>query len=590
MLKINILKNLFKQQKIISCFVILFTIFSIFLYHSSAQDCTGYDCNVPTYKTCPDGVNFYTNDVSECPGSSTTYSCPANQVQIGDTCYDAYSNVTNTTYSCPQGQYEYGGYCYSYEDQTNVNVNPYTPPTYTYPTYTQPQYNYPTYYPSYQTQYYYPNYYPTQTVTTQAPSMYQCWNGTYVYNSSQCPAQTQTCPNGQIISINQVCPTQTQTCWNGLVVPVTQTCPSQYQTCWDGSVIPVTQSCPVKTTTTVVVKKVTIVSHSVVTNIPTKVSASSAECNGVALISNGTDSVGWFEFGRTQNLGQTTNSANIGNDSQAAFSNVITGLKSNTTYYCRAVMANRDGVYRGKIVSFTTLEGKKAIVYAAPKKSVKTKSKTEFVCSDGSIAVAKTVSVADTVNSGGKLLSIKIERNSPDLIVGSTINFRISITNDSDSAVTGAEGKIVLPAELSFVDATTTGGVTIKDNVMTVPIGDINSKEVKTFILPAKISNTAQVGKAVITTVYASYNLPVSGSKVVKDEVSAYMMANISAANGDSSKTSSSIASVLFPQTLLGWLVFFAVILIIVVLIMNIKRWLEERKLEKEETIHHHRA
>ena len=128
---------------------------------------------------------------------------------------------------------------------------------------------------------------------------------------------------------------------------------------------------------------------------------------------------------------------------------------------------------------------------------------------------------------------------------------------------------------------------------MTVPIGNINSKEVKTFILPAQVSPTATVGKAVITTVYASYNLPVTGSKIVKDEVSAYMTANIvaSGTGAAAAKTSSSLASMLFPQTLLGWLVLFAVILILVVLIMNIRRWLAERKLEREEeTIHHHKA
>lgn len=621
MLKTNILngfKSVFLKQgkNIFSILIILLVIFIGHLSLSTAQDCTDPSCQVLNYNYCPDGVNYYVNDVSECPGSATTYSCPADQVLVGNTCYNAYSNTTNTTYTCPTGQYEYNGYCYSYQDQTNVSINPYTQPSYQQNTggYMQPAYNYPLY--GYGSSYgnygslYYPTTYPTTPVQQQP--MIQCWNGTYVYSASQCPiqtqtcwngqviamnqscpAQTQTCPNGQVISINQVCPTQTQTCWNGLVVPVTQTCPSQYQTCWDGSVIPVMQSCPVKTTTRVVVKQVQIIDHSVVTNTPTKVSQTSAECNGVALISNGADSVGWFEFGSTQNLGKTTNSADIGNMSQSSFSNIISGLKSSTTYYCRAVMANRDGTYRGKIVSFTTLAAsKKSVVYASPKKSVTTKpkTKTEFVCSDGSIAVAKTVSVADTVNGGGKLLSIKIERSAPDLVQGSTVNYRISITNDSDTAVSGAETKITLPSELSFVDATTTGGVTVKDNVMTVPIGDINSKEVKTFILPAKVSPTALVGKAVITTVYASYNLPVTGSQVVKDEVSAYMTANIVASGVGSTAASASVASVLFPQTLLGWLVLFAVILIIVVLVMNIRRWLAERKLEKEETIHHHKA
>lgn len=598
---LNGIKSIFLKQgkNIFSVLIILLVIFIGYVSFSTAQACTDPSCQVLNYNYCPDGINYYVNDVSECPGSSSSYACPVNQVLVGNTCYNAYSNTSNTTYTCPTGQYEYNGYCYSYQDQTNVTINPYTQPSYQQnPGYYQPAYSYPSYgygnYGSSYGAYYYPTTYPVAPVPPVQPQMVQCWNGTYVTNYSQCPAQTQTCLNGQVISINQVCPSQTQTCWNGLVVPVTQACPSQYQTCWDGSVIPMTQSCPVKTITTVVVKQVTITSHSVVTNIPTRVSQTSAECNGVALISNNTESVGWFEFGTSENLGKTTNSADIGNDSQAYFSNAISGLRPNTTYYCRAVMANRDGTYRGRVVSFKTLaSSKKSVIYASPKKiTTKLKTKTEFVCSDGSIAVARTVSVADTVNGGGKLLSIKIERSAPDLVQGSTVNYRISITNDSDSAVTGAEAKITLPSELLFIDATTIGGVTVKDNVMTVPIGNINSKEVKTFILPAKVSATAQVGKAVITTVYASYNLPVTGSQIVKDEVSSYMTANIVAISGktDSVSNSSSIAALLFPQTLLGWLVLFAVILIIVVLVMNIRRWRAERKLEKEETIHHHKA
>ena len=629
------MKNLFRGKiKNLSTFIFLALLLSVLVVgiQRSSACTTGWepDCGNTANSSCPPGTTL-SSDGWTCVNSAST-SCPAGTTLSSD----GWTCVNSASTSCPPGT------TLSSDGWTCVGGNPYIPPSYQ-PLpggVIQPAWNYPAYQPAWNlgaSWGFGGNSWGNGWGVNQPiqPQMVQCWNGTYAYSYAQCPAQqpqtqtcpngqiipigqscpaqtqtcwngsiipinqscpaqTQTCPNGQVISINQFCPAQTQTCWNGLVLPVTQTCPSQYQTCWDGSVIPVMQSCPVKTVTTVVVKQVQIINHSVVTNTPTKVSQTSAECNGVALISNGADSVGWFEFGTTQNLGKTTNSADIGNDSQSSFSNVISGLKSNTTYYCRAVMANRDGTYRGKIVSFTTLAAsKKSVVYASPKKfvKVKPKTKTEFVCSDGSIAVAKTVSIADTVNGGGKLLSIKIERSAPDLVQGNVINYRISITNDSDTAVSGAETKITLPSELLFVDATTTAGVIVKDNVMTVPIGNINSKEVKTFILPAKVSPTATVGKAVITTVYASYNLPVTGSQIVKDEVSAYMTANIVASGIASTKTNApSLASMLFPQTLLGWLVLFAVILIIVVLVMNIRRWIAERKLEKEETIHHHKA
>ena len=605
--------------------------------YGNGWDTTNGDCQGCTtqYHTCPDGWNVYTYSQSECPATQTTQSTQYH------TCPDGWNVYTYSQSECP----------------SVYSPNSYTPPVYT-TTYPQPSYNYPVYtYPTsvytqqqptyvcWNGQYVYNqsqcpvqtqtcpngqiiNIYqvcPAQTqtcwngavipVNQSCPSQYQtcpngqvipinqscptttqtCWNGAVIPINQSCPSQTQTCPNGQIIPITQTCPSQTQTCWNGAVIPVSQTCPAQYQTCWNGAVIPVSQTCPVKNTT-VVVPVVQIRDHAVVTNLATMVGMYSAQCNGVGFISGGLSSVGWFEYGTSVNLGNSTNSANIGSGEQESFSNLITGLKSNTTYYCRAVMANTDGTYKGKIVSFKTL-GKK-VIYASPRQisSVKPKTKTQFVCSDGSLAVAKTVAVGETINAGGKLLNINIERSSPTLVQGSLVNYRITVTNTADTAVSGVEVKIVLPTEMSFVDATTTNGVTIQDAIMTIPVGDINAKDVKTFIVPAKVVDSAEIGKTVVTTVYVSYNLPINGSEIVKDEASSYMVANIVGADGstglsDKNTSSKSLASMLFPQTLLGWLVLFAIILIIVVLVMNIHKWIIERRKEKEEySIHHHTA
>ncbi|MEI6353019.1 MAG: hypothetical protein WCO35_03755 [Candidatus Nomurabacteria bacterium] len=610
----------------------------------------------------------------------TDYTVDSTPTNTNTNYYD-YSVTPYTDYTVDSTPTNPNSYYYDYS--VTPYTTPYTPsiyvqPSYVVPVYTQPSYNYPTYQPQQQQQTYqcWNGLYvynlsqcpsrQTQTcwdgsvipVTQACPNRtqqtYQCWNGTYVYNLSQCPAQqqtqtcwdgsvipvsqscppqyhycpdgsilidsqtcpvnthtcwngtvlpinqscpvqTQVCSNGSIIPITQSCPAQYQTCWNGTTVPVNQSCPAQYQTCWNGTVIPVTQTCPVKNTT-VIIKHVEIRDHSAETDLASRVTQTSAQCNGVGFISGGLSTIGWFEYGTSISLGKSTNSANIGSGEQESFSNVITNLKANTTYYCRAVIANTDGVYKGKIVSFKTLSAStKAVVYPTTKKSTKAKTKTQFVCSDGSLATAKTVAVADTVNAGGKLISINIERNNPDLVQGSLLNYRITLTSNSDVAITGTEAKVVLPTELSFVDATTTGGVTVKDGIMTVPIGNMNAKEAKTFILPVKVATDAEVGKAVMTTVYVSYNLPITGSQVVKDETSSYMVANIVSSTAvktaDTSKSGSSLAAFIFPQTLLGWLVLFAIVLVLVVLIMNIHKWIMDRKKEKEENaIHHHIA
>ncbi len=436
----------------------------------------------------------------------------------------------------------------------------------------------------------------------QCPAQIQyqtCWDGSRIPVNQSCPQQYQICWNGSRIPVTNTCPQQTQICWNGLAVPLTQSCPQQYQTCWDGSIIPLTQSCPVKTTTTIIVKKEETITkeHVVVTDLATKITQNSAQCNGIGLIAGKVNSNGWFEYGETTDLGKVTNSANIGNYSETPFSNIISGLKSDTRYYCRAVMSNKDGVYKGKIVSFRTLAKSKVVItYPTPKPSKKTETKTEFYCADGSIAVAKTVLVGETVNAGGKLLKVTIERSIPDLIQGSTFNYRITITNIADTKIEDVEAKILIPSEMSFVDATTSNGITVEGNTIKVPVGDLDKGANKVFILPVKIAKDAEVDKSVITTVYASYNLPVKGEQIVRDEVSSYMVGNIVKADSNNSTNSttthrSTLASILFPQTLLGWLILFAIILILVILIRNIRQWyLDKKRIKEETTIHHHIA
>jgi len=255
---------------------------------------------------------------------------------------------------------------------------------------------------------------------------------------------------------------------------------------------------------------------------------------------------------------------------------LITGLKANTTYYCRAVIANVNGTYKGEIVSFKTLKAPaitktnpkpQSIVYvgkggdkggSTTTKVVK-KSKTEFVCSDGSLATAKTVSVADTINAGGKLMQVNIDKDATELAQGSTINYKLTIKNTADTALTGTEVRFVLPSELSF-DKNDLKNTTIQNNIIIISDTGFNAGEIKTYIIPVKVSSDAAVGKTVVTTGYVSYYLPVVGAKLVKDEVSAYMIANISDKSNNTSAVNKNnnvaiggtFVGAIFPQTLLS--------------------------------------
>ncbi|MFA5997160.1 MAG: hypothetical protein WC791_01580 [Candidatus Paceibacterota bacterium] len=88
------------------------------------------------------------------------------------------------------------------------------------------------------------------------------------------------------------------------------------------------------------------------TNAATGVSQSSATLNGY-MTSNGTNTSGWFEWGTSYSLGNTTSVTNYGSGS-TSFNSSIYNLNSNTTYYYRAVAQSSYGTVYGSTISFTT--------------------------------------------------------------------------------------------------------------------------------------------------------------------------------------------------------------------------------------------
>lgn len=86
----------------------------------------------------------------------------------------------------------------------------------------------------------------------------------------------------------------------------------------------------------------------------TSINPTNSTLNGV-VNANGVNTSVWFEYGLTQNLGntvgqQTIGSGNVNNN----FSFVLSGLQPSTLYYYRAVAFNSVGVSYGTLISFTT--------------------------------------------------------------------------------------------------------------------------------------------------------------------------------------------------------------------------------------------
>lgn len=452
----------------------------------------------------------------------TTVSCPANTTLINGVCQPNTVCPSGTTYingicqpqiSCPANTILLNGVC-----QPNSYTSPYG------------------YTGGYYTNYGYTN-----------------------YNSYQ------TCWDGSVIPAGQVCAQQYKTCANGSMIPASQTC---FMRCPNGQSVPEYMSCPYTSKPVAYSAPIKIDFNNVVTSITTQITKNSARCNGIGLIAGGAQSTGWFEYGETPNLGRDTSKVSIGSDYTAPFSNVLTNLKTNNTYFCRAVMSNEHGVVKGEIVRFTT--GDKKISYITPK-VVTTKKvvKNEVTCSDGTVLKTSS-SQASIINNGDKLATTVLEKVNGEISPNNELNYRFNYKNISEGLLDNVIIKINVPQEFSFVSSNVgsyddiTHTLTFNQNTM-----DASNEGVVSF--KVKVLNTASIGKSVVSTGYLSYTFKSADGKVMADEVISYSVGSIIPVNNFNSGTGAknvvgTSSDSFLPSSLVEWFALIAIMFILYVL------------------------
>ena len=350
------------------------------------------------------------------------------------------------------------------------------------------------------------------SVTTTTTPVYVCSNGTTVAYSYQCPT-TYTYPN---YNYNY----SYQTCWDGSVIPSTSLCTSQYKICANGTSIPINQTCYYGNTYIPYVAPQVTKFNSVVTSIATQVTMTSARCNGIGLIANNAPSTGWFEYGETSSLGRTTTSSAIGSSNTAPFSNVLTNLKANTTYFCRAVMQNQYGTVKGSIVPFTTKSTN--VTYVKPvsttvlKKTTTTVKKNQIICIDGSIVSVGSQSSATLLSQGEKLVTLQMVKNSGSLSPNNTVAYTLSYKNLSDPRLLGVVIKVTLPQEITGVSSSV-GNYDEATHMLTLNQDTIDPYTEGIITWDGKVVKDASIGKSIVTAPYPVSAVPCTSGH---DEVS----------------------------------------------------------------------
>jgi hypothetical protein len=510
------------------------------------------NCVAPT--TCPTGttlVNGTCQYPSQCPAGTTRINgvcqvtsivCPAGTTLINGTCQ------INTTV-CPTGSTLINGICQINSTQCPIGTT-------------------------------FVNGVCVGQGTTVCPNGSTLVNGVCQINTTVCPAGTSLvngacqvngiiCPSGSTL-INGACISTApiyQTCWDGSRIPNTSVCPSQYKIC-NGASVPIYQNCPTITYPPYVPPQV-IKFNNVVTSPVTQITTTSARCNGIGLIANNAQSTGWFEYGETANLGRQTSSAAIGSAATAPFSNLLTNLKPQTRYYCRAVMQNQYGIVKGEIVAFTTKS--KAVTYVKPVTTVKktTTTKTtktnQVVCVDGSV-INVGQSTATLLNAGQKLISLSIEKVSGNLSADQNVAYKLTYKNLSDASLSGVVIKVTVPQEVMFASSQS-GTYDASTRTLTFTPGTLAPNSEATLSWTGKVNKDAQVGKTIVTTAYVAYTVP--GTQT-QDEVTAYITGAVTPDTGatvtGAKKVIGSGDRGFLPDSLVEWLALIAILFIIFIL------------------------
>ena len=178
---------------------------------------------------------------------------------------------------------------------------------------------------------------------------------------------------------------------------------------------------------------------------------------------NGLFTTTWFEYGFTQNLGQTTQLQSIGsNNVTSDVLQVLSGLTSNRIYYFRAVAQNPQGTIYGNILSFTT--------------PINTTPTTPVI-------------PGTPTTSNGVTLETKINIQNPE--PGNEIEYAVTYKNGGSASIRDAVVKVILPAEVEFVSANQWLTSQTANNLV-FTIGTVGARSEGTIIIKGRVDRGAK--------------------------------------------------------------------------------------------------
>lgn len=284
---------------------------------------------------------------------------------------------------------------------------------------------------------------------------------------------------------------------------------------------------------------------SVTTMSATGVFSTSAKLNAVFSNSGGYSSTGYFEWGTTSSLGNTTENIVLGTATSNNFWTTLVGLQGSRTYYYRAVATNSQGTFRGDILNFTT-------------STTPTTPVTPTV-----------VTVVSGTGSGSNLVQLSSTPRFANVCVGDIVDYTIKYKNISGKSLDNMVIQVLLSQDVEYRNSSA-GIYNSADNTITLPLGTLVKNQEGEFYVTGVVLKSAADRDLVVATATAAFTNP---SNKAQETATAYGLVNTSSCPNNSNLAGLALFSGDFwPTTLVGWLLLLLLILVLIYLASRIYR------------------
>ncbi|OGI81198.1 hypothetical protein A3B93_01805 [Candidatus Nomurabacteria bacterium RIFCSPHIGHO2_02_FULL_42_24] len=272
-----------------------------------------------------------------------------------------------------------------------------------------------------------------------------------------------------------------------------------------------------------------------VTKLASSITETSAVMNGTAYTKSVATN-GYFKYGTTSALNQTTSIKSLGSASTVDFSETLTGLEKGAIYYFQAVAQNAHGTSLGEVKILRTAGG--------------------GVTDDADTGTAVKSKTAINKVAGNSMIMLKIESDKEEVRTGENVAYTVTYKNITSRNLENSILQVLLPRGIEFGGATE-GDFSQSENALTVDLDTLSMAEGGEVKLKGVIGRIEKNQDMLVVTARLVYTHP--DSRAQEDAI-AYYTHDINRLSSQGAAAAAGGYNKFMPDTLLEWLILILVI------------------------------